>query len=113
MFVTTPKFIQALFPSLIWRKETNHKEIWLTFDDGPDPEVTPWILNILKQKNIKIKQILGKAGTVVLFNSSYIHRGKNIESGERFSLTNYFFKSNIISKYMRNRQFKHLYIPKK
>lgn len=68
---------------------------------------------LLKQKNIKIKQILGKAGTVVLFNSSYIHRGKNIESGERFSLTNYFFKSNIISKYMRNRQFKHLYIPKK
>ena len=53
MFVTTPKFIQALFPSLIWRKETNNKEIWLTFDDGPTAEVTPWILTILKQENIK------------------------------------------------------------
>ena len=53
MFVTTPKFIQALFPSLIWRKETNNKEIWLTFDDGPDPEVTPWILNVLKQEDVK------------------------------------------------------------
>ncbi len=53
MFVTIPKFIQALFPSLIWRKETNNKEIWLTFDDGPYPEVTPWILNVLKQEDIK------------------------------------------------------------
>jgi peptidoglycan-N-acetylglucosamine deacetylase len=53
LFVTTPKFIQALFPSLIWRKETNNKEIWLTFDDGPDPEVTPWILNVLKQEDVK------------------------------------------------------------
>ena len=53
MLATTPKFIQALFPSLIWRKETKNKEIWLTFDDGPDPEVTPWILAALKQENIK------------------------------------------------------------
>ena len=53
MFVQTPKFIQALFPSLIWRKDTKNKEIWLTFDDGPYPEVTPWILSVLKKENIK------------------------------------------------------------
>ena len=53
MFVTTPKFIQALFPSLVWRKETLDKEIWLTFDDGPNPEVTPWILSVLKKENVK------------------------------------------------------------
>ena len=53
MFVTTPKFIQALFPSLIWRKETKNKEIWLTFDDGPDPNITPWILAVLKKENVK------------------------------------------------------------
>ena len=53
MFVTTPKFIQAFFPSLVWRKETLDKEIWLTFDDGPTPEVTPWILSILKKENVK------------------------------------------------------------
>ncbi len=53
MFVTIPKFIQALFPSLIWRKETNNKEIWLTFDDGPEPEVTPWVLAVLKKENVK------------------------------------------------------------
>jgi len=53
LFVTTPKFIQALFPSLIWRKEILNKNIWLTFDDGPSPHVTPWILSILKKENIK------------------------------------------------------------
>ena len=53
MFVTTPKFIQALFPSLVWRKETLDNEIWLTFDDGPTPEVTPWILSVLKKENVK------------------------------------------------------------
>ena len=53
MFVTIPKFIQALFPSLVWRKETLDKKIWLTFDDGPTPEVTPWILTVLKKENIK------------------------------------------------------------
>ena len=28
------------------------KEIWLTFDDGPEPEVTPWILSVLKKEKI-------------------------------------------------------------
>lgn len=53
MFAKTPKILQRLFPSLIWSKKTVKKEIWLTFDDGPDPTVTPWILNILKQEDIK------------------------------------------------------------
>ena len=53
MLAITPKFIQTLFPSLIWRKETKNKEIWLTFDDGPDPDITPWILAVLKKENVK------------------------------------------------------------
>ena len=53
MFITTPKFIQALFPSLVWRKQTLDKKIWLTFDDGPTPEVTLWILSVLKKENVK------------------------------------------------------------
>ena len=53
MFVTIPKSIQALFPSLVWRKETLDKEIWLTFDDGPTPKITPWILSVLKKENVK------------------------------------------------------------
>jgi len=52
LFVTIPKCIQALFPSLVWRKETLNNKIWLTFDDGPTAEVTPWILSVLKKENV-------------------------------------------------------------
>ena len=41
--------LQKLFPSLTWRINTEEKKIFLTFDDGPIPEVTPWVLNILKE----------------------------------------------------------------
>jgi len=51
--VKTPKFIQLLFPSLVWKKENSKKEIYLTFDDSPTPEFTLWILNLLSRLNIK------------------------------------------------------------
>jgi peptidoglycan-N-acetylglucosamine deacetylase len=53
LLIQIAKLIQVLFPSLIWRQETKNKDIWLTFDDGPTPEVTPWILAALKQEKIK------------------------------------------------------------
>ena len=53
MFVKTPKFIRFFFPSCIWKKKCSKKQIWLTFDDGPSPKVTPFILSILKKEGIK------------------------------------------------------------
>jgi peptidoglycan/xylan/chitin deacetylase (PgdA/CDA1 family) len=53
LFVKTPRFLRAFFPSLIWKINCYQKNIWLTFDDGPCPESTPFILNILKQEKIK------------------------------------------------------------
>ena len=53
MFVNPSKFIQYFFPSLVWRKENSENNIWLTFDDGPTPEVTPYILQVLKHEKIK------------------------------------------------------------
>ena len=53
MFVRVPKFIQRLFPSVIWRKKTDNKKIWLTFDDGPEENVTDFILSTLNELNIK------------------------------------------------------------
>ena len=51
--VKTPKFVQSLFSSLVWKKENSKKEIYLTFDDSPTPEFTLWILNLLSNLNIK------------------------------------------------------------
>jgi peptidoglycan/xylan/chitin deacetylase (PgdA/CDA1 family) len=43
-----------LFPKSIWKISLkNKKMVYLTFDDGPIPEVTPWVLDILDQYQIK------------------------------------------------------------
>ncbi|MBK9271381.1 MAG: polysaccharide deacetylase family protein [Saprospiraceae bacterium] len=49
----TPKFLQDIFPDLIWRMNTGSKELFLTFDDGPIPVVTPWILDVLAEHGAK------------------------------------------------------------
>ena len=53
LFVKTPKFVRAFFPSIVWRKENSENKIWLTFDDGPSKEATPFILKTLKEEHIK------------------------------------------------------------
>lgn len=51
--VKTPELIQNLFPNFIWRIPTSDKRIYLTFDDGPIPEVTPWVLDELTRYDAK------------------------------------------------------------
>ncbi len=51
---TTPWYIRMFQPKgLIWDIKTTAKEIYLTFDDGPIPEITPWVIDLLKTYNIK------------------------------------------------------------
>lgn len=42
-----PSWVQWAYPSLIWRVERASKEVFLTFDDGPHPEVTHFVLDCL------------------------------------------------------------------
>ncbi|HUR32126.1 MAG TPA: polysaccharide deacetylase family protein [Saprospiraceae bacterium] len=51
--VHTPQYLQALFPGLTWKMPSAAKEIYLTFDDGPIPEVTPWVLSTLDEYDAK------------------------------------------------------------
>lgn len=53
LVVKTPPFIQKLFPSILFRKETTLKQVYLTFDDGPTEEFTHWILKLLGSLNIR------------------------------------------------------------
>lgn len=56
-FVRTPILLMKVFPELIWRfrekekKDSNH--VYLTFDDGPTPGVTTWVLDQLRQFEAK------------------------------------------------------------
>ena len=51
--VKTPRLIQNLLPTFTWRIPTEEKVLYLTFDDGPIPEVTPWVLDTLRRFNAK------------------------------------------------------------
>ncbi|OAQ39653.1 polysaccharide deacetylase [Pedobacter psychrophilus] len=52
--VKTPFLLKKIYPkSLIWNKSRDKKTIFLTFDDGPIPIVTPWVLKTLKNFNAK------------------------------------------------------------
>ena len=47
----TPFLIKLLFRNWVWSFSTRKKKLYLTFDDGPTPEVTDWVLDQLKQYN--------------------------------------------------------------
>ncbi len=48
-----PTLFQNLFPGYIWNKKTDEKIIYLTFDDGPIPEITDWVLQVLEEYEVK------------------------------------------------------------
>jgi len=55
MYLTKTPFLlhKLYFTNDLWCIETDHNDIYLTFDDGPEPEVTPWVLDLLDQYNAK------------------------------------------------------------
>lgn len=49
-----PLLYRALYPGSTWRiGNESPKRVYLTFDDGPIPEVTPWVLDQLDQHKVK------------------------------------------------------------
>ena len=54
MSVVRPgKLLRCMFPGVIWRGDKNDHSVYLTFDDGPIPEVTPWVLDVLNEYHVK------------------------------------------------------------
>ncbi|MBA6152220.1 polysaccharide deacetylase family protein [Gelidibacter maritimus] len=51
--VRTPKLIKGIFPNYIWNMPQDQKKIYLTFDDGPTPDITLWTLKLLKEYHAK------------------------------------------------------------
>ena len=49
-----PLLYRLLFPEAVWRLNRRRRRVvYLTFDDGPIPEVTPWVLDLLDAEGIK------------------------------------------------------------
>lgn len=54
MFIEQPaRFLRWLYPQALWRMDPNQRAVYLTFDDGPIPEVTPWVLEVLHRYDVK------------------------------------------------------------
>lgn len=57
MFIERPPLLyRSIFPGGIWRipnQDEQDKAVYLTFDDGPIPEITEWVLDVLDKYNIK------------------------------------------------------------
>ena len=50
---TIPSIFPLIAPNVTWKVKTNDKVLYLTFDDGPHPSITPLVLNILYEFNAK------------------------------------------------------------
>ena len=54
MFIEQPSlYLRWLYPEATWRMDPSEKAVYLTFDDGPIPEATPFILDVLDEFGIK------------------------------------------------------------
>lgn len=52
--VKTPSILKQIYPaSLIWNMPRDGNKLYLTFDDGPVPGVTPWVLETLERYRAK------------------------------------------------------------
>ena len=51
--VKTPAVLKWFYPGLTWNKSRAERTIYLTFDDGPIPEVTPFVLQTLEKYQAK------------------------------------------------------------
>lgn len=52
-WVKTNRLIKKVFPNYVWEIPNDSKKVFLTFDDGPTPQVTQWVLSQLQKHNAK------------------------------------------------------------
>ena len=52
-WIKTNSLIKKIFSNLVWDKPNTEKKIYLTFDDGPIPEIKVWVLEELKKHDAK------------------------------------------------------------
>jgi len=53
LLIQPRSFVRKLYPGAVWHFERTHKVIYLTFDDGPIPGLTEWVLAELQRFNAR------------------------------------------------------------
>jgi peptidoglycan/xylan/chitin deacetylase (PgdA/CDA1 family) len=112
---TIPSILPLILHSLTWKVKTTDNDVFLTFDDGPHPEITPWVLQELRKYNAKAtffcighniekhpdtyQQVLALGHTVG--NHTYNHL-----SGWRHSQKDYFNNIDACAKVVKSNLFR-------
>ena len=68
-WVKTNYFIKKIFPNYVWDISNNENKVFLTFDDGPIPEITEWTLEQLKKYDANI---IFSSAIFLLFNTGVV-----------------------------------------
>ena len=111
----TAVYLRWLYPRALWRMDHHEKVVYLTFDDGPIPESTPFILDTLQRYGIKAtffmvgdnvrkhqelyKRILSEGHQVGNHTHNHI-------SGFRHSLRDYSYNVEKANAYIRSHLFR-------
>jgi len=48
-FIKTPEILKRIYPNQVWSYPVSEKKLFLTFDDGPTPNITDWVLEELNK----------------------------------------------------------------
>ena len=75
LFHHVPSWIQLFFPRYVWHKNRQEKTIYLTFDDGPVPGVTDFVLEELAQRGMKATFLM--VGDNIVKHTDLARRVKN------------------------------------
>jgi peptidoglycan/xylan/chitin deacetylase (PgdA/CDA1 family) len=71
-FIKTPGILEKYFSKYTWRFNADKKELFLTFDDGPTPKITSFVLDQLKR--YKAKATFFCIGKNIQKNPALFHR---------------------------------------
>ena len=116
LILIQPKSVlKKIYPKATWNFNRTEKNIYLTFDDGPIPGVTEWILDELKKYNAKATFFC--IGTNILKNEKIFDRIKQEEhevanhtmfhsKGLGCGVTEYLKEVNDCEKYLGNQIFR-------
>lgn len=115
LIVRPPNWFRLFSGPVIWKVETEEKKLYLTFDDGPIPELTPWVMDTLEsygaqgtffcvgdnvRKNPELFQEIRKRGHGV-GNHGFSH-----QNGFRTSIRSYVLDVFKARRYIDSRLFR-------
>lgn len=114
--VKIPFYVRWFYPSyLVWRKPTKEKLLYITFDDGPHPSITPWALKVLEQYNAKAtffcvganaKKYPDVLQQITANGHSIANHTQNHLKGWKTSLKDYVANTKLAAKYIDSNLFR-------